>query len=199
MRFTLGTSNVAQTPLPVELISLTVSPLEQERKVEVRWATATERDNDYFTVERSVDGYIYQEVERVQGASTTNTKQSYSILDAMPFTGLSYYRLKQTDLDGNYEYLGIRAATLKAKEQIVISPNPAQDLKFTIHITNPSEHPVYVKVMDTSGEELYARRYAASEIQNSEVTIDLPATTPGMYILQVILDDSVYTEKLFIK
>jgi hypothetical protein len=199
MRFTLGTSNVAQTPLPVELISLTVSPLEQERKVEVKWATATERDNDYFTVERSVDGYTYQEVERVQGANTTNTKQSYSILDAMPFTGLSYYRLKQTDLDGNYEYLGIRAATLKAKEQIVISPNPAQDLKFTIHVTNPSEHPVYVKVMDTSGEELYARRYAASEIQNNEVTIDLPATTPGMYILQVILDDSVYTEKLFIK
>ncbi|SKC85616.1 T9SS type A sorting domain-containing protein [Ohtaekwangia koreensis] len=199
MRFTLGTSNATQTPLPVELVSFTVSPLEQERKVEVKWTTATERDNDYFTVERSADGYIFQEVERVQGANTTNTKQSYSILDAMPFTGLSYYRLKQTDLDGNYEYLGIRAATLNAKEQIVISPNPAQDLKFTIHVTNPGEHPVYVKVMDTSGEELYARQYGVNEIQNNEVTIDLPATTPGMYILQVILDDSVYTEKLFIK
>jgi hypothetical protein len=117
----------------------------------------------------------------------------------MPFTGLSYYRLKQTDLDGNYEYLGIRAVTLNAKEQIVISPNPVQDSKFTIQVTNPGEHPVYVKVMDTSGEEQYARQYGVNEIQNNEVTIDLPATTPGMYILQVILDDSVYAEKLFIK
>jgi hypothetical protein len=200
MRFTLGSINKLQTPLPVELLSFNIYPVEKDNQVGVTWTTASESENDYFTVERSADGRIFQEVERVAAANTSNDRHSYTITDESPFAGLLYYRLKQTDLDGNYKYLGVRSIELEREDEVVVSPNPLKDSKLNILVNSSGDQPLEVHVMNLSGEELYWGRYTADAIQNDHVTINLPSGIgAGMYVVQVFLNDRVYSSKIFVE
>ena len=73
----------------------------------MNWATASELNNDFFTVERSVDGLTWEVVDLVNGSGTTPLRNDYSTQDPRPYSSLSYYRLKQTDFDGAFEYADI--------------------------------------------------------------------------------------------
>ena len=66
-----------------------------------------DRPNDFFTLERSIDGQDWEKINIIQGNGTTLTGRSYSSIDYSPLPGRSYYRLKQTDFDGAYEYMPI--------------------------------------------------------------------------------------------
>ncbi len=72
--------------------------------VELNWSTASEVNNDYFTVERSYDGENFSSVAQLNGAGNSTVTLDYSTRDEMPLKGISYYRLKQTDYDGMYSY-----------------------------------------------------------------------------------------------
>lgn len=198
MRFTLGSINKLQTPLPVELLSFNI--YAEDNQVNVKWTTATETENDYFTVERSADGRIFQEVKHVAGANTSSESHSYSILDEAPFAGLSYYRLKQTDLDGNYKYLGIRSIELEREDEVVVWPNPLKDSNLNMLIHSSSDRALEVRVTSLSGEELYSGRYEAGAIQGNRLSINLPSgVSAGVYIVQVFLNDRVYSRKIFVE
>jgi hypothetical protein len=200
MRFTLGSINKLQTPLPVELLSYNIYPNENKNQIAIKWTTATEIENDYFTVERSADGRIFQEVERVDGANTSNDRHSYSITDEAPLAGLSYYRLKQTDLDGNYKYIGVRSIELERADEVVVSPNPLKNSNLNILVNSSSDSPLEVRVTSLSGEELYSGRYTADAIQGNHLTINLPSGMgAGVYIVQVFLNDRVYCSKVFVE
>lgn len=95
--WTLASVN-SENPLPISLVEFNAKP----EGVEVRldWVTASERDNAYFTVERSRDGFNYEAVLQVPGAINSNQLLHYTDRDPRPYSGLSYYRLRQTDLDG---------------------------------------------------------------------------------------------------
>lgn len=85
-------------PLPITLLEFNAKP--EGSVVRVEWATASERDNALFTVERSLDGVVFETVAHVPGAGSSNTLQTYTEIDPAPHAGLSYYRLRQTDVDG---------------------------------------------------------------------------------------------------
>ena len=85
-------------PLPIEL--LWFDARREGSEVRLDWATASERNNDYFTVERSADGHTFSDVLRVDGAGNSTTTLSYSDYDRWPMPGTSFYRLRQTDFDG---------------------------------------------------------------------------------------------------
>lgn len=95
--WTLASIN-SQNPLPITLVNFDAVPVQ--RAVELTWTTATEQDNEHFTVERSADGLTFLPLLRVQGAGTSLTPLHYRTQDDAPLTGLSYYRLRQTDFDG---------------------------------------------------------------------------------------------------
>lgn len=88
----------AENPLPIELLYFTAERDGDE--VKLRWATASERDNDHFTVERSRDGVDFDPLVRVEGAGTSDAEREYAEVDRWPDQGILYYRLRQTDLDG---------------------------------------------------------------------------------------------------
>ncbi len=90
------------TPLPIELLSFTATPINEH--VELQWSTASETNNDYFTVEKSSDAIHFEKVFDKSGAGNSSTIKSYADIDPNPFQGVSYYRLKQTDYDGEFEY-----------------------------------------------------------------------------------------------
>jgi len=91
-------SNSSDNPLPIELISFTARV--EEPWVRLDWATASERNNDYFTIERSADGEHFTDIHEEMGAGNSQQVLNYLTFDREPLTGLSYYRLRQTDFDG---------------------------------------------------------------------------------------------------
>jgi uncharacterized repeat protein (TIGR01451 family) len=91
-------------PLPIELLSFT--PSIKPDRIELNWTTGTEINNDYFTLERSRDLYGWDILGFVPGAGNSSIPLNYTFSDLQPLDGLAYYRLKQTDFDGQFEYFG---------------------------------------------------------------------------------------------
>jgi hypothetical protein len=123
---TLGSTNLAN-PLPVELTSFTASMTEFNTAL-LKWSTESETNNDRFEIERSQDGAEFEYLGQVKGAGTTNKAHNYSLIDENPLPGVSYYRLRQVDLDGAFSYSQIRRiennGTGAVVEKFVAFPNP---------------------------------------------------------------------------
>jgi len=119
--FTLASTSSAN-PLPIELLEFVAMPLGNA--VELSWVTLSELNNDYFTVERSIKGVEFEEIGTVKGSGTTFEREDYKYLDASPYVGISYYRLKQTDFDGTVSFSEIARIDLNAPQQIIVYPNP---------------------------------------------------------------------------
>jgi len=122
--FTCTRVMIYRTPsfsLPIDLLSFTGEVLEEEnnKKVLIRWTTLSQVNNDYFEVQRSVDVEHWYTVETVTGAGNSNSQMSYSIIDNDPFFGISYYRLKQTDYDGQHESFHPISISISSEEKII--------------------------------------------------------------------------------
>ena len=116
--FTMSGSSGSGSSLPIELLFFDATP--NQRVVDLNWATASELNNDYFTIERSKDGITWEALETISGAGTTNQRSEYNSIDALPFAGISYYRLKQTDYDGAYSYSAIKSVYM-SKDDVKLS------------------------------------------------------------------------------
>ncbi|MFW5725919.1 MAG: T9SS type A sorting domain-containing protein, partial [Bacteroidota bacterium] len=134
--FATDNANFSNNPLPVDLLSFTASVRGSE--VLLEWITASETNNNFFTVERSRDGYNFEVIGYVQGAGTKSQTSYYQLFDEQPLTGISYYRLKQTDFDGSSEYFDMVAVQIrKATESLMlVYPNPVRHGLLNIQATN---------------------------------------------------------------
>ena len=113
--FLLGNTG---TPLPIELVSFDATT--NDNSVEVEWVTASQSNNNYFTVERSIDGYNWTELTKVPGCGNCNSNMEYKVIDENPHLGLSYYRLIQTDYDGVFEIFHPVAVMIKQERKEVV-------------------------------------------------------------------------------
>ena len=93
------TANITSAFSAVSLARFTATPLSNNNCVELNWIKSTEINNDYFTVERSIDGINFEAVTIVDGGGNSTKMLTYSAIDKNPQIGLSYYRLMQTDTD----------------------------------------------------------------------------------------------------
>jgi hypothetical protein len=108
--------------LPIQLLSFTASG--ENGSIHLLWSTASEIDNNYFSIERSQDAISFEEILRMTGAGNSNTTLYYSAIDYDPYNGTAYYRLKQTDFDGKYTYSNIVAVDFEKSFTFSIYPNP---------------------------------------------------------------------------
>lgn len=132
--FTLASSSPLN-PLPVELLFFDAKL--NDRIVELTWQTASEHNNDYFSIERSQDGENFEVITLVPGAGNSTDLLSYLSKDLNPYLGTSYYRLKQTDYDGAFEYSPIRVVQLSEEGAISIFPNPSSNGTVTFSSSSP--------------------------------------------------------------
>lgn len=112
------TTSPGCSPLPIELILFGVE--DKEIYNLLSWSTATEINNHYFSIERSNDGMLWEEIAQVQGNGNSSTKIDYSYSDYTRTLSVNYYRLKQTDYDGSYEYAEIIYIDNSIKESIKV-------------------------------------------------------------------------------
>ena len=115
--FTIGTTNSA-TPLPIELTYFNAAPIN--RMVQLKWQTASERNNDYYTVECSANGTDWKTVGSISAAGNSTSELNYTLYDEEPTIGVSYYRLKQTDYDGQYTYSEIKAVRFTVEVELAL-------------------------------------------------------------------------------
>ncbi len=199
--FASDNSNFSNNPLPVELLSFTATVKGSE--VLVEWATASETNNNFFTVERSRDGYHFETLGYVNGAGTVNEIRHYELYDSEPFTGISYYRLKQTDFDGSSEYVGLVAVQIRkdVASLMQVYPNPVRNGEVNVRISNMQpDETVTIHIMDLQGrlllgEQVYADN-TGTVLHRMNQLSGFPA---GLYFVVVQSRISRITERIIIQ
>jgi hypothetical protein len=192
-RFTLGNRIGGVNPLPIELLYFTATPINNE--VNLDWATATETNNDYYIVEKSIDGINFEYVTKVKayGNGNSTNKQSYHTLDENPYKGLSYYRLKQVDKTSDFKYANIVSVELKENSYINIYPNPATD-KLYINASNNYNNSS-IKIISATGVEVKS----AEQLISYNGIIDLADLASGMYFIVINDGTSIQNIKISIQ
>lgn len=112
------------SPLPIELVAFEATAMHNN--VQLDWTTASEKDNDHFTIERSADAIAFMDILRLPAAGQSTTLQYYHGSDDAPLAGTAYYRLRQTDFDGNQSWSPMVAVHNDRPNTFTIFPNPAQ-------------------------------------------------------------------------
>ena len=194
--FTLG-SKTGADPEPVELLYF-YAKLDGER-VEIEWATKSEIDNDYFTLQRSVDGIDFENVTDITGGGNSDQILYYSAVDEEPYSGFSYYRLKQTAYDGTVSYLLIDSVNclISAVSTIVVYPIPTSQ-KFLVDIRGDRDQEVLVVVHDLLGKEYYSETIT---LNSNKQTLTINASDKldaGVYIITVTSENELYRKEVVV-
>lgn len=178
--------------LPVELI--TFDAKSTSKNVSLLWKTASETNNDYFSIQRSSNGKDFQEIAVQKGAGTTFIAQNYSFIDERPENGLNYYRLMQMDYDGQFDYSDVLTIDFNNNGTISIFPNPAKE---TLHITNQDvwDGKVKLAVYNLNGQLL---KTIQRDNPDGDILLDIQDLNTGLYQLQIISNNQVVTQR-FIK
>lgn len=179
-RFTLGTSDLLATPLPVELLAFNAAPTPVGT-VALSWSTATEQDNAMFSVERSADLGIWTSVGSVPGAGNSSAVLHYAWEDG-PGPGTFYYRLRQMDTDGASNLSPIAEVTVEDTEGASVYPNPANE-HLWLRLHRRSTSPVLVTVLDLEGR--IRRTMAIGPQDDLSPVVDVHDLAPGTYVLRV--------------
>lgn len=184
--------------LPIELLYFNAS-IASDNTVDLNWATELEINNEYFTIERSKDGLVFEEVLTVEGAGNSVQTLYYIATDVSPLQGLSYYRLKQTDFDGAFEYSDMVTVDNNSETNVdvTIFPNPVTDGTFNIDLgktnfnTN-SDGMATVSVINILGELVTTQQVPAFGTTNIVLPENL---SKGIYILQINMENTVTTKQ----
>lgn len=174
--FFLGSVNSVSSPLPVKLVSFTAFPKNQT--IDLKWETAIETQNDYFTIYRSRDGKVWDSVTSVYGKGNFSENTFYETFDNNPYTGLSYYRLKNTDFNGKEYFSPIRTVSFdKNNSQIKVYPNPAVS---TIVVESGDEI-TSIKLMSSGGQIIPVPILG----NNSSRVLNVSTLPSGIYFIQI--------------
>lgn len=177
--------------LPIELRDFAATKSGHE--VYLHWTTETETNNDFFTVERSRDGRIWEGVAQVTGAGNSNTATHYHWTDQDPHNGTSYYRLKQTDFDGSRSYSQTESVTFMSGATYSVYPTPVSEKLYVQYGETIEE----LWLMDQFGRNAL---YLPHPINvNGQVVLDLGEITNGLYFLHVKQPSATQVSKVIVQ
>lgn len=174
------------SPLPVELLSFEAECTD-DNIVQLNWATASEKDASHFDVLKSTDGENWSMIEQVPASGNSNSLLNYSYLDRSIVNGNQYYRLKQFDFDGKFEYLPIALANcdnIQVSNVLTSYPNPSENKFFIEFRSSVDRGNSSILIQDAKGLTVVKRTVSISEGLNFFALEDLNLTT-GIYFLSI--------------
>ncbi|MDT8411942.1 MAG: T9SS type A sorting domain-containing protein [Vicingaceae bacterium] len=185
----VGSCNCSQV-LPIELLDFSGKIYDDNSNV-LKWATLTEINNDYFTLERSTDAISFETIATIKGAGNSNTLHYYNYIDATlnlkhQTSNIFYYRLKQTDFDGTYSY-----------SDVIAIKNETNGLEVYYHENylniSVSTESISVQVVDLAGRVVYSN----NQLQKNR--IDLSFLSKGIYIYRIELPTTILSDKIVVQ
>lgn len=162
--------------LPVKMVSFSAE--QEQQKVKLAWSTATEINNDFFTIERSSDGDQWTEIKRIKGAGNSNELRSYTAYDENIANGTFHYRIKQTDFDGKASYSEVRTIrNINGNASISLFPIP--NAGNTINLTGIKDYSkTELTLVNAGGNIIFATTVSAS-------SVELPQLVTGIYFIRI--------------
>ncbi|MEQ9442713.1 MAG: DUF2341 domain-containing protein [Cyclobacteriaceae bacterium] len=178
--------------LPVNLINFKAYPVD-DQNVMITWQTVSETDNDFFTVERSKNGADWESLTKVAGAGNSSSLRSYQVSDDNPYGGASYYRLRQTDYDGQYTLSPAVRIQITGMDDvgILIYPNPAEDY---LMVQGDLTEIMGFELLSSMGKDVTSFTKIV-DIQESQIGVDITSLPSGLYLIRT----RTTTQKLFRK
>lgn len=174
-----GASNGC-SPLPISLLDF--SGEIQDNKIELNWTTLSERENDYYTIYRSQDAVNWEEIAQMDGAGNASDTRYYTSIDQNPLPGISYYKLKQTDFNGDFEEFDPISIAFEGKtNELYVFPNPSST-GFNLRIElNEIEEGLF-NIQDLNGKIILEETHKLS-IGDNLISLEGKTLIPGVYIL----------------
>lgn len=194
--FTFGNVSGGNNPLPIELLDFTGTC--NQNKVKLEWSTASETNNNYFTVERSSDATYYESIGIVAGAGTSASIKNYSFVDNNPYPGLAYYMLKQADFNGDYNYFNtISVDECSTQEtQIVNAYNNSGVL--TLDIYSADDQKYEINIYEITGRKILSSEQYLSKGGN-EIKMNSSGISFGIYFVALQSDKKIINREIVMK
>ncbi len=194
--FTFGSKTAGNiNPLPITLLTFTAVPAG--KNVRINWSTATEKDVDYYEVEKSKDGVTFEFVGIIKshGSGNSNTTMNYNTIDQKPYMGISYYRLKQHDKNKDFYY----------SPMVTVNFNEANNMIFSLY-PNPAKNEFYLSGFFNEGSELIVRNILGEivlpttiSVTNDQIQINCSEFAAGVYFVTLLSNGERETQKIIIK
>jgi hypothetical protein len=193
-----------ENPLPVSLVTFNAA-LQNNSTVLLSWTTASELNNDYFTIERSADCKVFEEISTIKGAGNSNKTIDYNYLDDnisdFP-NNYIYYRLKQTDYNGKYTYSKPEMVKLLGDEQnnfqiVSVYPNPFVSYFYVVYNVN-NDCSVRMDMYSASGGFVCTRIVESTKGVNTYLFATNDNMANGIYIVSLAINNNIFnTIKLY--
>lgn len=186
--FTLG-SNSNSNPLPIVLLDFNAKAIENA--INITWKTAAELNNDYYNVEKSLDGINWTVISTIKGIGTTESISEYGTIDANPVNGVQFYRLKQVDFNGQFEYSSIVPVKFSGlANKINLFPSPATTT-LNVSLDNPENSEVTVNIYNSLGQIVMT-----ANTLSSNLTLDIAELQAGVYVVEIVCNGELTQSKL---
>lgn len=183
--------------MPVEFLSFTAKKYGSTRAM-LEWATASETNNEYFSVERSRTGQFFEPIGKIAGAGNSSQVLEYSFIDAAPFDGKNYYRVVQYDYDGTNVPTPIRVVRFDEGNSVGtldIFPNPSYSGLFIRYQTEkPSNSPLQAVLYDNLGRTVYTGDFD-TELGQKFIDYTKFNITSGVFILQLRNGEEIFAQE----
>ena len=183
----IGRNLVITSTLPVNFLSF-------EGEIDgpwnlLTWVTASEQNCDYYLVERSHDGVSFENIGKVNGGGNSETELHYRFFDKDPLFNTEYYRLKQVDFNGDFEYTPLVALTREDVLDISLYPNPA-DWSVNIDLKGIGESECNIVVLDANGKMVHQEQLTCSS--SMKCSIQIPTTELDAGIYCAVIQDNTH-------
>jgi hypothetical protein len=183
-----------QAPLPVELLSFTVT--KDNMVAVLDWATATEMNNNYFDVQHSVDGVTFSRIDRVYSKNGNSTSlQTYQTTHNEPAKGVNYYRLKQVDFDGTFEFSDIRSVVFGNTGGLTIYPNPTNQI-LNVKVPVGMDNNSVIEIVNGTGQVV--RSITNADATSSVLSFNVSDLALGFYFIQIRTSTDQYREQFIL-
>ena len=159
--------------LPVNFLTFNVK--SDTRQARLDFSTASETNNDYFSIERSSNGQNFETIDEVKGAGNSNEYISYDLYDRNPLNGLSFYRIKQVDFDGKFEYSDTKSVKRKSGSFSITSLQADGNLHIKTDIEDYTVH-----ICNNVGQEIIR-----TQMNSGDQTLNLVNLKPGIYFVTI--------------
>jgi hypothetical protein len=190
------------TLLPVELVAF--EGAATKNSINLEWKTASEQDNKQFEVEHSLDGQTFSQIGVVEGHGNSSSPIAYQFIHQSPVSSSNYYRLKQVDFSGSFEYSKVIAVTYtgaaNAAPQVVVYPNPCENGDCNIRVSNVnSDSETLLELKDMSGRVVLRKMIQHQGKPDMALTLQELASYRGLFILTATTGSEVVHQRVVLE